>query len=91
MKLRILGLALAALFGMATAQAAPPQVTVINPGDLFQDIVNGAPQVGNVYAPALLLGGYVNSLPTTGNALIGGDATTNLFQRATTGASETTT
>ena len=31
------------------------------------------------------------TLPTKGNALIGGDATTNLFQRATTGASETTT
>ena len=30
-------------------------------------------------------------LPSRGNALIGGDATTNLWQRATTGASETTT
>ena len=28
------------------------------------------------------------TLPAKGNALIGGDATTNLFQRATTGASE---
>ena len=34
---------------------------------------------------------YGNSLPSRGNALIGGDATTNLFQRGTTGASETTT
>ena len=70
-----------------------PQVTVIGPTDLFQDVVGGAPQAGNVYAPASLLGNYGATL--TGNNpenwLIGGDATTNLFQRATTGSSVTTT
>jgi hypothetical protein len=92
MKLRaIFGLAIAALFGIAVAQAAPPQVTQINPGDLFQDVVNGSPQAGNVYASALQLAGYGNALPSLGNALIGGDAVTNLWQRATTGASVTTT
>ncbi len=34
---------------------------------------------------------YLGGLPVGGNVLIGGDATTNLWQRATTGASETTT
>lgn len=35
--------------------------------------------------------GYVSGRPSLGNALVGGDATTNLWQRGTTGASETTT
>ena len=79
------GLAFAALFVVA-AQAAPPQVTQINPGDLFQDIVNGSPQVGNQYAPASLLQNYLGvGAPTRGNALIGGDATTNLWQHGTAG------
>lgn len=37
------------------------------------------------------LAGYAGSLPTKTNVLIGGDATSNLFQRATTGSSVTTT
>lgn len=37
------------------------------------------------------LGGYVGSRPSLFNMIIGGDAGTNLFQRATTGASVTTT
>src|ERR1700722_3497008 len=37
------------------------------------------------------LAGYVATTPSRNNALIGGDATTNLFQRGTTGASQTTT
>ena len=37
------------------------------------------------------LAGFVTGLPSQGNLLIGGDATTNLFQRGTTGASQTTT
>ena len=69
----------------------PPQVQTVNPTDLFQDVVNGIPQAGNQYASALTLAGYNGSLPARANALVGGDATTNLFQRATTGASETTT
>ena len=39
----------------------------------------------------LQLAGYVGQLPAKSNALIGGDATTNLWQRATTGSSVTTT
>lgn len=70
-----------------------PQVQSIGPNDLFQDIVNGQPVAGNVYAPAPLLGNYAASLPGNNpeNAIIGGDATTNLFQRGTTGSSVTTT
>lgn len=37
------------------------------------------------------LAGYVAGGPNKNNALIGGDATTNLFQRGTTGSSVTTT
>ena len=93
MKKHILTGLAAALFalGATVAQAGPPQVSVINPDDLFQDVVHGSAQVGNVYASALTLSGYVGSLPAKGNVLIGGDATTNLWQRGTTGASETTT
>ncbi|HXN66383.1 MAG TPA: hypothetical protein VN926_01870 [Bradyrhizobium sp.] len=70
-----------------------PQVQAIGPTDLFQDIVGGAPQAGNVYAPAPLLGNYSATLSGNNpeNWLIGGDATTNLFQRATSGSSVTTT
>ena len=37
------------------------------------------------------LAGYIGAVPGPGNALIGGDATTNLWQRATTSAGITTT
>lgn len=88
------GLAAAALLtiggSVAFAQSLP-QVTKINPGDLFQDIVNGNPVQGNVYASAPTLVGYGVAQATKLNVLVGGDATTNLFQRATTGASQTTT
>lgn len=81
--------------GLAAAAFAQtitvPQVALINSGDLFQDVVNGAPQAGNVYAPASVLANYFGSLPQKTNAIIGGDATTNLFQRGTTGSSVTTT
>ncbi len=73
------------------ANAAPPQVSIVGPTDLFQDVVGGNAQAGNVYASALTLAGYNGSLPTKGNALIGGDAATNLWQRGTTGSSVTTT
>lgn len=39
----------------------------------------------------LQMAGYISSGPSKTNALIGGDATTNLFQRGTTGSSVTTT
>ena len=69
------------------------RVQQINSNDLFQDIVNGVPQAESQYAPASLLGNYSATLSGNNpeNALIGGDATTNLWQRATTGASVTTT
>lgn len=78
--------------GIAVAQAPIPQVQYIQPTDLFQDIQNGNPQAGNVYAPATMMANYAAGQPGNNaeNALIGGDATTNLFQRATTGSSVTT-
>ena len=96
MKARYLLAALAALAVPAVVAAqtiAIPQITSIGPNDLFQDVVNGAPQVGNQYASAGLLGNYGVTLTGNNpeNALIGGDATTNLWQRATTGSSVTTT
>lgn len=83
----------ASLAGLAIAQPVITQVQQINANDLFQDIPNGIPSAQNVYASAALLGNYS---PTLGgnnpeNILIGGDATTNLFQRGTTGSSVTTT
>lgn len=88
--------ALAAIFlgGAVLAQTiSVPQVQSIGPNDLFQDIAGGQPSAQSVYASAALLGNYS---PTLGgnnpeNLLIGGDATTNLFQRGTTGSSVTTT
>lgn len=94
MKLRLLaGLAIAGLLTIGAFAQSPvvPQVTSIGATDLFQDVVGGAPQAQNFYASAPTLAGYMGSLPTKGNVLIGGDATTNLFQRATTGSSVTTT
>lgn len=85
------------LLGSVTAwsqQVAPiPKVTSIGASDLFQDIVNGQPSAQNQYAPASLLGNYGATLAGNNpeNLLIGGDSTTNLYQRATTGSSVTTT
>lgn len=88
----IAGLAAAAILtaGAAVAQT-PAGVDRVNSGDLFQDITNGQVQVNRYYATALQLAGYTDTLPATSNVLIGGDATTNLWQRGTTGASVTTT
>lgn len=90
------GAAVAALFsGAAYGQAVSPipQVTSIGATDLFQDIPNGQPSAMNYYAPASLLGNYgaTQAGNNPENSLIGGDATTNLFQRGTTGSSVTTT
>lgn len=87
------------LFGLisgALAQAVQPNF--IAPGspvqigntDLIPCTPGGAPTANQPYCQAVMLAGYVGSLPTKGNVLIGGDASTNLFQRATTGASVTT-
>lgn len=88
----VAGLLLAgAAFGQAIAPI--PQVTSIGATDLFQDVVGGQPQARNYYASAALLGNYGATLAGNNpeNLIIAGDATTNLFQRATTGASVTTT
>lgn len=97
MKKLLLGVAaiLAIGAGVAVAQlnTNPTQVTSIGPSDLFQDIPGGTPQPYNSYASATLLGNYSATIGGNNaeNALIGGDATTNLFQRATTGSSITST
>lgn len=93
------GIAAAALFALGIAgvsefaaaqQASLPQVTQINPNDLFQDIPNGAVGTGNVYAPASLFSLVFGAgSPTRNNAIIGGDATTNLWQRGTAGTATT--
>jgi hypothetical protein len=67
---------IAAAFGLlglgAIALAQPvvaPQVQVINPGDLFQDVVNGSPQAQSYYATASQItaqSGYYKSAPLTG-------------------------
>lgn len=83
---RLLLAAGAAVLAAGSAVAQVPQVTQINKGDLFQDIVNGIPSAQSQYAPAPLLGNFGAS--QTGNnpenVLIGGDAATNLFQRLVT-------
>lgn len=77
----------------ALAQPVITQVQSISSRDLIQIIPNGSPSAQSVYAPSTLLGNYSASLTGNNpeNALIGGDASTNLFQRATTGSSVTTT
>lgn len=87
-------LAVLGLGGVALAQSVSiPQVVSISPTDLFQDIPNGQPSSQSYYAPATLLANYGASQAGNNpeNVLIGGDATTNLWQRATTGSSVTTT
>jgi hypothetical protein len=87
-----IGMAGAIFAGLATAQSIlVPTVNSVGINDLFQDIVNGAPQPGNQYASFGTLSGSISALPAKGNALIGGDATTNIWVYGTTGASETTT
>lgn len=93
----LVALGLSASVGIAqftnTPSGSVPQVQSIGSTDLFQDVVAGQPSAQSFYAPASLLGNYGASLGGNNpeNALIGGDATTNLFQRATTGSSVTTT
>jgi hypothetical protein len=81
-----------ALAGIALAQPVITRVTSIGSSDLIQVIPGGAPSAQSVYATSALLGNYSETLVGNNpeNALIGGDATTNLWQRATTGSSVTT-
>lgn len=92
----LIGLAAVAGFAVSAAlaqQIQVPQVTSIGPNDLFQDVVSGQPSAQSYYASAALLGNYSASLPGNNpeNLLIGGDSSTNLYQRGTTGSSVTTT
>lgn len=83
-KLNLAAAALAALLigGAAEAQYPVPQVQSIGPNDLFQDVVNGIPQAQSFYASAALLSGTFSSAGA--NFIIGGDPSTNLFQRTLT-------
>jgi hypothetical protein len=87
----LLALAAAAIVGAQVISV--PTVTAIGPNDLFQDIPNGAPVVGNVYATATQLGNYSATLTGNNpdNALIGGDFGTNLFAYGATVSTITTT
>jgi len=86
--------ATALIGGIALAQTiSVPQVQSIGSTDLIQIIPRGQPSAQSQYASAALLGNYSETLSGNNpeNALIGGDSTTNLWQRATTGSSVTTT
>ncbi len=97
MKKLLLGAVAAALLasGAVYSQSISPipQVSSIGATDLFQDVVGGQPSAQNRYASGALLGNYAATLAGNNpeNLLIGGDSTTNLYQRATTGSSVTTT
>lgn len=90
-KILLAGLAAAALLITPAFAQSLPQVQKIQSTDLFQDIVGGVAQAGNQYASALLMTGYNNSTAKPLSVLIGGNSDTNLYQRGTTGASQTTT
>lgn len=93
MKKHLIGLVagLLAVASMAQAQTVTPpgipvpQVQSIGPNDLFPDIVGGQPSAQSYYAPGALIGTYGATLAggNYDNALIGGDFSTNLFQRGT--------
>jgi hypothetical protein len=96
MKKTLLGAIALGLLGVGLAVAQTPyvpQVQSIGPTDLFQDVVGGNPQAASYYAPANMLANYAMGQPGNNpeNALIGGDASTNLFDYGTTGSSVTTT
>lgn len=91
---KLLGLAaLAALFAtpIVAQTVTLPQVQSVGSTDLFQDVVGGQPSASAKFASSLSLLGLGLAQATKMNVLIGGDAGTNLFQRATTGSSVTTT
>ena len=76
-----------ALSGAVLSQVVTlPTVQSINPGDMFQDVVGGQPSAQSQYASGAMLQSFLGiGSPSRGNALIGGDATTNLWQRGTAG------
>ena len=84
--------ALAGVAAVAQTSFLLNNVTAINPDDVFQDVVHAYPTAQSKFANALLLGNYSQTTPggNPENALIGGDASTNLWQRGTAGTSQTT-
>lgn len=112
MKKLLIGTAAIALLigsGVAFAQTLNPTginlpyVQAINIGDAFQDVVNGNPLVGNVYATAAQLRSYIlgqNSqhlatpTPTVSTSICGGSAATvngtDLSGQVTEGATAST-
>ncbi len=86
------GAALVATAALAFAQTYPPPLLSSNsPSDLMKVVPGGNPAVGDTYETLPVLAGYFTSLPTRGNAIIGGDGTTNLWQRGTAGTAATVT
>ena len=72
--------------GALVAQSiSVPQVQSVNPGDLFPDVVGGAPTAQTYYASGTQMGtvGFSLAGGNPENLLIGGDFSTNLFQRGT--------
>src|SRR5208282_1488278 len=70
-----------------------PQVQSVQPGDLFPDVVGGYPTAGTQYANANQMGVLASQMSggNYDNALIGGDFSTNLFQRGTSVSLASTT
>ncbi|HLX18459.1 MAG TPA: hypothetical protein VKS24_25000 [Bradyrhizobium sp.] len=91
--------ALAAAVTLAAAaahaqQPTPILVPSIGANDIIcNDIVNGQATPQDHCITAAILGNFAGTVPSGNmdNALIGGDFTTNLFQRGTTGSNVTTT
>ena len=74
--------------GFAIAQTTPvPTVTNVGPNDLFNDVVNGVPQVGNRYASASQIAGvpgyYNMGTISTDAAYHVTNGVTNIFAHAT--------
>lgn len=91
----LIAAALVAGFAISAALAQSiqvPMVTAIGPNDIFQDIVGGQPSAQSQYVSSALLGNYSVTFGgnNPSNLLIGGDSTSNLYQRGTTGSSVTT-
>lgn len=91
-RFRVAALALVgsvALLGPAASQS-PGQQQITNVVGTEQ-IPLEYPCTVSCYMTSLSVAGLTNSQPSRNNVLVGGDATTNLFQRGTTGSSVTTT
>jgi len=81
----VLALSTASVAQTTNAPLVPnaPTIPSISSTDVFQDVVGGFPQAQSQYATAAQVGVYGTTLQggNANNALIGGDFSTNLFQR----------